>query len=281
VKPTSWIIIILILFGHATKSSAQLWRYLDYDPKAEKAFEKTLDKEACSIIVRSEIVYGQKSTYKSRTYCIQSFDGNRSKIVLSERSHGHMLSIQGPRDSMKIEDFTGLVKMHFLRPELLEVVYSPRGGSDQGFDYVMILGINEKRLCIVTEFLTVDESNMADEYHLYEVHLKLQGSTLRNCELALTIRNLLKSGASRSKSYDRKSVYVLRFETSRNIFYNKIKHLNAVYEMYPSGGKGRLLTGDYPMVDLGADEEYYYIDDTWYALVKEEAGKNSILSKVH
>jgi hypothetical protein len=29
------------------------------------------------------------------------------------------------------------------------------------------------------------------------------------------------------------------------------------------------------------DEGYYYIDDTWYALTRDDLGKKSILSKVH
>lgn len=78
-------------------------------------------------------------------------------------------------DSIEIEDISGLVKVHFLRPELLEVVYSPRGGSDQGFDYVMILGINKEHLWTVTEFLTTNEYATSGEYHLHDVRLKLQG----------------------------------------------------------------------------------------------------------
>ncbi|HEY4195388.1 MAG TPA: hypothetical protein VGM63_07625 [Mucilaginibacter sp.] len=45
--------------------------------------------------------------------------------------------------------------------------------------------------------------------------------------------------------------------------------------------KPRLLAGDYPTVDLGPGEEYYYIDDTWYVLSKDDTANMSILSKVH
>ena len=198
-----------------------------------------------------------------------------------------MLSIAGPGSRIKIDDIAGLVKIHFLRPELLEVVYSPRGGSDQGFEYAMILGVKKNHLCIAGEFLTINEYNSInedttpDEYHLHEVRLKLQGQNLLDCQLTANVRDVLKAGVHHSKNYDRKSLYVLRFDGTRKIFYNKIEHLNAVFRMDPSAAKPRLLNGDYPMVDLGPGEKYYYVDDTWYALVEDDAGNKNILSKVH
>jgi len=46
VKLLPWIVTILLLLD-TTRSTAQLWKYLDkYDPKAALAFEKTLDSEA-------------------------------------------------------------------------------------------------------------------------------------------------------------------------------------------------------------------------------------------
>jgi hypothetical protein len=254
-KPTSLILTIILLLGQTKNSTAQLWRYLNYDPKVEKVADEALDKEACSITSKSETIDGVKNTYKVRTYCVQSFDGIRSKIALSETSHGHILSIEGDVDSIEIEDISALVKVHFLRPELLEVVYSPRGGSDQGFDYVIILGINKKQLWIVSEFLTINEYTVPDEYHLHEVRLKLQGQTMHDCKLIASVRDLLKSDTSRSKNYDRKSVHIFRFDENRKIFYNKIESLNAVFRPNTSADKDRSIIGDYPMIDLGSNEQ--------------------------
>jgi hypothetical protein len=282
VKHLPWIVTILLLLVHTTRSSAQLWKYLGkYDPKADLAFDKTLDKEACSITSSSEMYAGGKSTFKIRTYCIRSFDSTQSKIALSEIHHGHVLSIAGPDSIITIDDIVGLVKIHFLSPELLEVVYSPRGGSDQGFEYVMILGVKNDHLCIAGEFLTINEYTIPDEYHLHEVRLKLQGQNLRDCQLTANVRDVLNADVHRSKNYDRKSIYVLRFDTTRKIFYDKVEHLNAAFRMNSSDARPILLTGDYPMVDLGPDEKYYYINDTWYALTKDDSDHKSILSTVH
>jgi hypothetical protein len=276
------IVIILTFLVHPTSSTAQLWKYLGkYDPKAALAFEKTLDSEACSTSLGSETYAGENSTYKIRTFCIRSFDGTRRKIVVSEIHHGHVLSIKGPGSSFTIDDISGLAKLHFLNPELLEIVYSPRGGSDQGFEYVMILGIKENRLCFVNEFLTINEYNIPDEYHLHEVRLKLQCQNLHDLQLTAHVRDVLKAGVHRSGNYDRKTVYLLRFDEKRKVFYTRIEQLNAAFRMNSSVAKPRLLAGEYPMVDLGPDEKYLYIDNTWYALTKDDSSNINILSKVH
>jgi hypothetical protein len=261
-KPFPWILLLLLPLFQPTRSNAQLWRYLKDDPKADQDFEKSLDREACSVTTRSYLYYGVKRDYKVRSYCIQGFDSVPGKIVISPTSHGHSLLIKSPGNRIKIEDTYGLVKVHFLRPELLEVVYSPRGGSDQGYDYVMILGLSKKRLCVVTEFLTINESTSPDEYHLHEVRLKLRGQTLRDCELIANVRDMLKTDTSRSREYDRKSVYLLKFDYDRKIFYNKIEH-------------------GIPMIQLGPGEEYCYIDTTWYRQDIDDTTKKNVLSKVH
>ena len=275
----AWIATIALILGHTTTSSAQLFKYLDkYDPKEALAFEKTLDKDACSVISRTEIYGGEKSKYTVRTYCVRSFDGTRSKIAISEIHHGHVLSIAGPDSTMIIEDISGVTEIHLLRPELLEVLYSPRGGSDQGFEYAIILGIKNNHLCIAAEFLTINEYTIPDEYHLHQVRLKFLGQTLRDCQLTANVRNVLKADIHKSKNYDRKNLYVLRFDRTRKIFYSKVEHLNA---SDTSAARPSLPTGDYPIIDLGPDAKYYYVDGAWYGLIKDDSEHKWVLSNLH
>jgi|GEM_PF-4328520 len=282
VKYPVWIVTILLLLGQASRSSAQLWKYLGkYDPKAALAFEKTLDKEACSITSGHEMFNDEKSTYKIRTYCIRSFDGTQSKIVLANIHRGRALSIAGPGSSFTIDDISGIAKIHFLSPELLEVVYSPRGGSDQGYDYVLILGVEKNRLCFVSEFLTINEYTLPDEYHLHEVRLKLQGQNARDYLLTANVRDVFETGNHKSKNYDRKSLHVLRFDETRKIFYSGVEHLGADLRLDSAAGRPNLPAGDYPVVDLGPGEKYYYAYETWFALIKDGLANKYVLSGMH
>ena len=54
-KPIPWIFLLLTCFCHPARSSAQLWRYLKNDSKADEAAERSLDSEACSVVTRSEL----------------------------------------------------------------------------------------------------------------------------------------------------------------------------------------------------------------------------------
>lgn len=221
----SWVIASItsiLLCVPATRSSAQLWTYLGkYDPKAVAAIEKNLDREACSINSGTELFAGEKSNYKVRTFCIQSFDGSRSKIALSEIHRGHALSIGGPDSSIIIDDISSLKKIHFLRPE-------------------------------------------------------------RDCRLAANVRDVLKGRVHQSQNCDLRSLYVLRFDTTRKIFYTRVQHLNDAVRMDSSAvTRPGPITGDYPMIQLGPDENYYFIDDSWYILSRNNSDRKDILSKLH
>lgn len=273
------IIFIAVLFSAGINNvQAQLRRYLNDSPAKERAVEKELEKEAYSVITKKTVAYGDTLSYSEMTYAIQSFDGANDKITIFERPFNHTLYIECPGDSLKIEDLYSLVKVHFLRPDLLEIVYSPRGGSDQGYEDVLILGIDNGKINVAMAILTVNEYDMPGEYGLYQVRLKLQGQTLRDCQLAVTIREILKSNADRSKDFDHSSSFALKFDEKRRIFYNQLQHLNKVFGMSDSSaGSDRLLSGDYPVINLGK-YAYYYIDDAWYERDKDAIGRKNSMS---
>lgn len=91
------------------------------------------------------------------------------------------------------------------------------------------------------------------------------------CQLIVYVRNVLKSDVNRSKSYDRNSIYILKFDENRKIFFNKVEHLNSDPKISP---------GEFPKIDLGVDEEYYYVGNMWYASYKDGSGK-ATLAAVH
>lgn len=128
-----------------------------------------------------------------------------------------------------IRDFYSLARVHILRKDLLEVVYSPRGGSDDGYDNALILGIKKGKFCIVMEIESVHEFATMDEYCFYNLHLHLKGQNVCNYKMAIDVREYLKS----KKGYDRTSNFALTFDRERNIFYNQIKPLNATVDLVP------------------------------------------------
>ena len=275
-------LLLFLLLGActATNTKAQLWRYLNNDPENEKTAEMAIKGEASSIITRRVIAYGDTLSYEVMTYAIQTFDSVSEKVTIFEKPFGHKLTIKCAHDRLTIGDFYCLTKVHFFRTDLLEIVYSPRGGSDQGYDNVLILGIDKGKFCIAMHAQSVNEYSIPDEYGLYELRLKPSGGTLPDFQLAVSIHEILKSGTKPSKNYDRRHGYVLKFDVKKRIFYNGVQHLNAIYKFDDNAsGKDKLLAGDYPVIDLGKDV-YYFIGNLWYERSNDKPEEKETMSLV-
>ena len=247
------IIVFPVLAAISINANAQLFRYLDRNSAPDIAQYKAIEQEACSIVTRYAIVYADTVPYKVMDYVIQAFDGSCDKITLFEQPSSHTLYIGCPHDSLKIEDLYCLTKVHFFRPDLLEVVYSPRVGSDEGYDNVLILGINKGKLCILMHVRSVDEYYFSDDYKLYNLRLSLRGIERDQYHLGVSIHEILRSTTKVSKNYDRNSKYVLKFDERQKIFYNEVRHLH-------------------PMINLG-EYQYYFVDHRWYMQGEKLPGK--------
>ena len=263
-------LFLSILYFGSNTANAQLWRYLNDSPEAQRAAEMALNKEAISVITKPIVVYGDTLSYDIRTYSLQSFDGIPCEISLWERPFDRsVFHIDLPDDSLVINDFYSLSRVHHLSNNLLEIVYSPRGGSDQGFDHVLLLGVNKGKFCIVAEILSINEYAGPDEYGLYNLHLKLSGKSVDNYQLALHIRDLCKSTKPK-KSFDRSSDFMLKFDKIKHIFYNETKLMDIVtqvYDVYEGKTKPLHIKGRYPAINLG-EYKYLFIKGRWFSFYK-------------
>jgi hypothetical protein len=168
-------------------------------------------------------------------------------------------------DSLAIRDFYSLERVHRLSDNLLEIVYSPRGGSDDGYNNVLILGVNKGKFCIVAEIQSGHEFD--DGY--YSLNLKLQGSSIDNYQMAIKARDLLKSENKDRKSYDRRAHFLLKFDKDQYIFYTDRQKLDAyIYQEDIKKAKHHV-TGFYPMINLG-QYQYCFFNKTWYSVWKNK-----------
>ncbi|WP_419701725.1 hypothetical protein [Mucilaginibacter sp. NFX135] len=267
------VLLVLIFYAGNNTAYAQLWRYLNDSPGAEKAADMALKKEAFSVITKRIIAYGDTFSYDVMTYAIRSFDGRPAKISLWEKPFSdRIFHIDLPDDNLIIPDFYCLTRVRHLSNDILEIVYSPRGGSDQGFDNVLLLGVNKGKFSVVMEILSINEYDGPGEYGLYNLHLKLSGKNVNDYQLALHVRDLLKSDNPK-KSFDRSGNYMLKFDKSLHIFYNEMRSMNAVVELYDtktSKTKLRQIKGSYPVIKLG-EYEYIFLNGLWYEVTKDHA----------
>lgn len=266
-------VILLVFFAVAGNSvaHAQLWRYLNNSPEKEKADDRELKKEAFSVITKTTIVDGDTLTYDVMTYAIKSFDGITAKINLWEKPFSdRVFHIDLPGDKLIIPGFYCLVRVHHLSNDLLEIVYSPRGGSNDGFDNVLILGVNKGKFCIVAEIQSLHEFDYPDVYGLYNLHLKLQGTSTENYRMIIKVRDLLKSDDKTQKSHDRSSKFLLKFDKDQHIFYTGNRQLDAYTHKNDYKTKKDHVKGIYPMIELG-EYRYCFFNKAWYSVWKDKA----------
>jgi hypothetical protein len=264
------ILLVFFVLAGNNVAHAQLWRYLNDSPEKEKAADMELKKEAFSVITKNTVVEGDTLTYDLITYAIKSFDGVTAKINLWKKPFSdHVFHIDLPDDKLIIRDFYSLLRVHHLSNDLLEIVYSPRGGSNQGYDNVLILGVNKGKFCIVAEIQSLDEFDYPDVYGLYNLHLKLQGANINNYRMIVKVRDLLKSDNKTQISHDRSSKFLLKFNKDQHIFYTANRQLNAYTYKNDYKTKKDHVKGIYPMIELG-EYRYCFFKKTWYSVWKDK-----------
>jgi len=265
------IFLFFILYVGNNTANAQLWRYLNVTPESEAKAEKDIEREASSVVHKKTIFEGDSVSYDIMTYTIRSFDDRIAKISLWEKPFsGHIFHIDMPGDKLAIADFTALAKVHHLSNDLLEIVYSPRGGSDQGFDNVLILGVENGKFRIVMDILCINEYTDVGKYGLYNLHLKLKGKNIDNYQLAITVNDMLSSNNKGDKSFNKTAKFDLKFDRDKKVFYNEIKHVDGKFEFYDDKiGKTKTLhlTGVYPSINLD-QYVYYLVNEIWYSSYK-------------
>ncbi len=177
-------LLFLSLFLSHIHANAQLWRYLDDSPEKQKAADLAVEREASSIKTVSMVAYSDTLQYKIINYNIQTLDGLDDNISMYYTPFTGQFTIKSSNDSLRIYDYNSTDSVHFLNKNLLELLYSPRGGSDDGFQNTMILYIDKGKIGVAMEIETDHQFDFPKGWGEYYVTVKLTG------EIRITINCL-------------------------------------------------------------------------------------------
>lgn len=269
------LILMLLNFYALNFAYGQLWRYIGDTPKKEKEYEKELSKEAIEVSNKRNVAYGDTFSYTIRTYLLKAIDSLAARITIYEKPFSHKFHIDCVTDSLTINDFSALARVHIFSPTLLEVVYSPRGGSDEGYDNVLLLAVNKGKFCIVMEIQSVDEYSYPDAYGVYNLNIKLTRQNTADYQLLVNVHDL-KQVKEKRKNYNHYFNYTLKYNNKLNLFYSANKYLNTVADIWnykTNKTESKHIKGNIPLIKLGK-QEYYYFNAKWYS-----GGKDSLSSK--
>lgn len=265
------IAVISMLLSFCTinnNAHAQLWRYLNDSPAKEKAADLAVERDASSV---KEAIGGVDSfSYKIITYDLRSLEGKIYRVVTAQKPFTKILNISCGTDSLNIYDLVGVDSVHFLTKNLLEILYSPRGGSDDGFQNTMILCINKNKLHIAMEIESDHQFDGPGLWGEYYLTAKLTGQTDKSYQFSIKTIDRYHSKTHPSKNYNLHARFTVRFDARKKIFYNIYKNVDAlINEWDDKNGKKseKRITGYYPAIKLGS-REYYYIGNIWYAATR-------------
>ncbi len=267
------ILLLLLLAGAfcCKNANAQLSSYIGWTPAKEKAFEKRLKKEAYKVITHYD---ADKFPYDEMIYRMQSLDSTICYLHLMYIPFSREYSIKCETDSLKINDFRGEARLHFLRKDLFEIVYSPRGGSDDGYENVLLLAVKNGKFRIAMEIQTMHDYDGPGFVGLNETHLTLIGKAPQNYQLTLKNQDM-RDDDKKSKSFNHHHSYTLKYDNTLNVFYTSHEMVKGyVYNDDPK--KERQLSGVFPVIKLG-DDKYCYITDSWYSEGSDFDSKKTIL----
>lgn len=276
--------IIFMLLSLCTSVKAQLWSYINVTPENEKAAELRIEREASSIKKVPIIVYGDSLSYTLITYEIESFDGKHCRIATAQKPFTKRLNVSYGNDSLVFFDVMGMDSVHVLNKNFLEILYSPRGGSDLGLQNTVILCIEKGKLHVAMEIESDAQAAGPGMWSEYYLTANFKGQDENDYQFLIKTNNRYHSDKHPNRNHNLHAQFELKFDSEKKIFYNTYRDVNAIVGDWEVPGfkaeaktKPEQIKGHYPAIVLG-DEEYYYIKNNWYSARKWFDGKIHLLS---
>ena len=245
------LFLLLLLFSFSV-ANAQLWRYLNDKGGGGKNVQK-----------------------QDGSYRIITLEGKSCKIrVVRKTLADGVIRIKCATDSLAVRDTKGIDTVILLNKNLLQVIYNAGGGSNIGYRHMLILCVNNGKFNVAMGATCWGEFGGIGPEGFYDLRVKLDDQNgLTNARLLVDVHDVDSSAYKGTKPHDTKSQFELRYNKSKNIFYNGEEAIDAVVDIWDdkiNKETKRYIKGKYPIIKLD-DYVYYFIDGLWYSGNKDTA----------
>ena len=210
-----------------------------------------------------------------RTYQIKSLGGRNCKVKVWDDFENGTVRIIYLKDTINVYESTGIDKTEILNNNFIEINYRFRGGSDIAVGNVVILCVNNNKLCEaahVEGYINWDVHGEKADNH---IKISLGGSNKKNYKLNVNVYDRFSSKNEPQSNYKYYNRSILYFDVNRNVFYSLKKDVYqsfAIYDHKTNKENKQQIRGNYPVIILGKDN-YYFIKNEWYSV-----GDNNQLS---
>jgi hypothetical protein len=214
------------------------------------------------------------NTAKAQVYSIESFDGTETKIKLTEILRGRVLAVNCSKDTVFLNDYTGIKDVHVLCNKFLQITYNTKGGTGSEVRNTLILCVIGKKInvsMLVASYASWFSSNpdspsSVDEENLYTLKFNMIGNNKSNYKLIVNVHDEQKSKLHPKTNYIKNGHVNLSFDPGQNIFYSTYKSIAqsfTINDPKTQQSDKQEVGGTLPVIVLGRNS-YYYVKSEWY-----------------
>ncbi|WP_305033736.1 hypothetical protein [Hymenobacter convexus] len=160
----------------------------------------------------------------------------------------------------------GTVKV--LNQQFLQFDYPVRGGTNVGLGSTLVLCVAKGKLCQALKLPTYHQTDLYNpDYHkLYQVRLRLVGTTPLAYQCYLTTHDEIRSEREPATNRNSTTQAVLKFDAQRHLFYNGLKRPPspfAIIDYRTERVIKRKVTEPLPVIEWNNSLQYF-IGGEWY-----------------
>ncbi|UOQ70531.1 hypothetical protein [Hymenobacter cellulosilyticus] len=213
---------------------------------------------------------------RAKTYTVRSLEGKASVVSLSYKPFSKKLSISFKRDTIYLHNYTNTQAVSILAGNFLQVTYGIRAGTGLALQNTALLCVVKDRLqvaLLVQSYAsgfstTPGNASTIDKQWLNTLKFSVPKQSKANFELLFTIQQQQKSKLHPPANYTKPGKAVLRFDTTRYIFYSTRNNINQSFTLVDSRTNTEIIKAIKeiaPIITLGEDT-YYFIANSWYSI---------------
>ncbi len=210
---------------------------------------------------------------KAQSYAIESLEGQRVKIKLTEKSTDrswYSATVSCLTDTLILVDYNGVREAHVLGRNFLEIVYNTRGGTGSQMGSTVILSVSKNKINVALMLQTFGEAFGSDpDGSLYVVKFKMTGSIKSNFKLIAHIYDRYRSNSAPQKNYITNKSVILNYDPGQNIFYTSHKNITQSFTIEnpkTQQSSKQKINSILPVIYLGRNSDYYYLQGGWYKI---------------
>ncbi|MDP9079743.1 MAG: hypothetical protein M3O71_20125 [Bacteroidota bacterium] len=202
---------------------------------------------------------------KAQTYSVESFEGTKVKIHITEKSW-YSATVSCLTDSLFLVEYNGIKEVHVLSHKFLEIVYDTKGGTGSQFRNTMILSVKKNKINVAILTNSFGKAFGGDiDGSLYVVRFNITGNNKSDYKLAAHIYDRNRSSANPQKNYVRNKNVILNFDSVRNIFYSTHKNITqsfTINDPKTQRSNKQQISASLPIIAI--EPNYYFIKGEWY-----------------